>query len=86
MFQALSAAAGIIGAVRTLLPEIIALLGDVETAMPNAAIDAKIDMVTTILKSAINGIDVATVDVKAVWPVIEAVITQHTSTAPAAAA
>lgn len=84
MFQALSQVATIIGAVRTLLPEIIALLGDVETAMPNDAIDKRISMVTTILQTAVNGIDVATMDVKAAWPVIQAVIAEHTGTAAAA--
>jgi|GEM_PF-4847918 len=85
MLQALTQVASIISAVRTLLPEIIALLGDVETAMPNDAIDKKISMVTTILQTAMKGIDVATLDVQAAWPTIQAVIAVHTGTAAATA-
>lgn len=84
MLNAIQSALAIIAAVRQFLPEIVALLKDVETAMPGSPIDAKIDMVTTILQTATSGIDVAAVDMKAVWPVIEAIIAKHTA-APAAA-
>ena len=87
MLQAIQAALAIIAAVRQFLPEIIALITDVETAMPGSPVDARLDIVVTILKTTIGGIDASLVDVKAVWPVIEAVITSHmTSAAPAAAA
>jgi hypothetical protein len=85
MLAAIQSTLAIIAAVRQFLPEIMALLGDVETAMPGSPVDAKLSTVTVIIQTAIKGIDTATVDVNAVWPVIQALIAKHYATAAPAA-
>jgi len=82
MLQAIKDAIAIIQAVRTMLPEIIALLGDIETAFPGYSIDQRIEMLKTVLTNALNLTDSISNDVDKLWSVIKAVISQHVQDVP----
>ena len=85
MLQAIKDAIAIIQAVRTMLPEIIALLGDIETAFPGYSIDRRIEMLKTVLTNTLNLTDSLSSDVDKLWAVIKAVIAQHVQDVPGVA-
>ncbi len=86
MLQAIQAALAIIQVVRQLLPEIIALVGDVETALPASGQGAqKLDIVKNVLQTSLGDLTGFSVTFDALWPTVQAVIAAHVAATKAPA-